>query len=69
MRQNGKIAKHVLAAGWISVNENLPVIQHIGWRYRVRQLAANGSGIAEGRDLEAECFNLAQMPNRSTNDC
>jgi len=31
-------------------------------------LAANGSGIAEGRDLEAECFNLAQMPNRSTKD-
>ena len=28
----------------------------------------NGSGIAEGGDLEAECFNLAQMPNRSTND-
>ena len=31
-------------------------------------IAANGSGIAEGRDLEAECFNLAQMPNRITND-
>ena len=25
-------------------------------------IAANGSGIAEGRDLEAESFNLAQMP-------
>ena len=31
-------------------------------------LAGNGSGIAEGRDLEAKSFNLAQMPNRSTND-
>lgn len=31
-------------------------------------MAGNGSGIAEGRDLEAESFNLAQMPNRSTND-
>lgn len=29
---------------------------------------ANVLGIAEGRDLEAECFNLAQMPNRSTKD-
>jgi len=29
-------------------------------------MAGNGSGIAEGRDLEAESFNLAQMPNRST---
>jgi hypothetical protein len=28
----------------------------------------NGSGIAEGRDLEAESFNLAQIPNRSTKD-
>jgi hypothetical protein len=28
----------------------------------------NGSGIAEGRDLEAESFNLAQMPNRITKD-
>ena len=27
-----------------------------------------GSGIAEGRDLEAKSFNLAQMPNRSTKD-
>jgi hypothetical protein len=25
----------------------------------------NGSGIAEGRILEAQCFNLAQIPNRS----
>jgi len=29
---------------------------------------ANGSGIAEGRDWEDKSFNLAQMPNRSTND-
>lgn len=28
----------------------------------------NGSGIAEGRGLEAKCFNLAQMPIRITND-
>ena len=28
----------------------------------------NGSGIAEGRDLEAESFNLAQMPNKSAKD-
>jgi len=28
-------------------------------------MAGNGSGIAEGRDLEAESFNLAQIPNRS----
>lgn len=32
------------------------------------KIATNGSGIAEGRDLEAKSFNLAQMPNRSTND-
>jgi hypothetical protein len=31
-------------------------------------IAANGSGIAEGRDLEAKSFNLAQMPNRNTKD-
>jgi hypothetical protein len=31
-------------------------------------LAHNGLGIAEGSDLEAQCFNLAQMPNRITND-
>ena len=31
-------------------------------------ITANGSGIAEGRELEAVCFNLAQMPNRITND-
>jgi len=31
-------------------------------------MAANGSGIAEGMDLKAECFNLAQMPNRITNN-
>lgn len=29
----------------------------------------NGLGIAEGRDLKGESFILAQMPNRSTNDC
>ena len=34
----------------------------------VCKITDNGSGIAEGRDLEAKCFNLAQMPNRSTND-
>lgn len=28
----------------------------------------NGLGIAEVRDLEAENFNLAQKPNRNTND-
>jgi len=28
----------------------------------------NGSGIAEGRDLKDKSFNLAQIPNRSTND-
>lgn len=28
----------------------------------------NGSGIAEGRDLEEKSFNLAQMPNESKND-
>jgi hypothetical protein len=32
-------------------------------------LSANGSGIAEGRELKAQTFNLAQMPNRITNDC
>lgn len=32
------------------------------------QMATNGSGIAEGRDLKAESFNLAQMPNIITND-
>lgn len=31
-------------------------------------ITANGSGIAEGRDLKAESFNLAQMHNRSKND-
>ena len=34
----------------------------------VSSITANGSGIAEGRDLEAESFNLAQIPNRITND-
>ena len=24
--------------------------------------------LAEGRDLKDKCFNLEQMPNRSTND-
>jgi len=33
-----------------------------------RSLAHNGSGIAEGRILEAQCFNLTKMPNRITND-
>ena len=32
-------------------------------------MAHNGSGIAEGGDLEAQCFNIAQKPNRITNDC
>ena len=31
-------------------------------------MAANGSGIAEGRELKDKSFNLAQMLNRSTND-
>ena len=31
-------------------------------------MAANGSGIAEGRDLKDKSFNVAQMPNRSTKD-
>ena len=31
-------------------------------------IVANVLGVAEGRDLEVENFNLAQMPNRSTND-
>ena len=44
-------------------NVNLRLIWNVN-----RSLAGNGSGIAEGRDLEAENFNLAQMPNRSTND-
>ena len=30
------------------------------------KMAHNGSGIAEGRGLEAESFSLAQMPNKST---
>jgi len=32
-------------------------------------ITANGSGIAEGRDLKDESFNFAQIPNRSTKDC
>jgi hypothetical protein len=28
----------------------------------------NGSGIAEGRDLEVKSFNLAQILNRTTKD-
>lgn len=32
-------------------------------------IAYNVSGIAEGRGLEAKYFNLAQIPNRSKNDC
>jgi hypothetical protein len=32
-------------------------------------ITPNVSGIAEGRDLKDKSFNLAQMPNRSTNDC
>ncbi len=35
----------------------------------VLKISCNGLGIAEGRDLEHESFNLAQMPNRSTKDC
>ena len=31
-------------------------------------MIANGLGIAEGGGLEAESFNLAQMPNRITKD-
>ncbi len=31
-------------------------------------IATNGWGIAEGRDLKDKCFNLAQMPDRCTND-
>jgi hypothetical protein len=31
-------------------------------------MTANGSGIAEGRELKDKSFNLAQMLNRSTND-
>ena len=31
-------------------------------------IGTNGSGIAEGRDLKYQCFNLAQMPNRIIND-
>ena len=34
----------------------------------VFKISANGSGIAEGRELKHKCFNLAQMPNKSTND-
>lgn len=34
----------------------------------VIKITTNGSGIAEGRDLEAESFSLAQMPNRSKKD-
>ena len=32
-------------------------------------IAGNGSGIAEGRDLKYKIFNLAQIPDRITNDC
>jgi len=32
-------------------------------------MTANGLGIAEGRGLKDKCFNLAQMPNRITNEC
>ena len=32
----------------------------------VLKISCNGLGIAEGRDLEHESFNLAQMPNRIT---
>ena len=35
---------------------------------RNKPLVPNGIGLGEGRDLEAQCFNLAQMPNRITND-
>ena len=31
-------------------------------------ISYNGSGIAEGMDLEAESFKLEQMPNRITKD-
>jgi len=37
-------------------------------RWCLFKMAHNGSGIAEGRDLEAESFSVAQMPNRITND-
>ena len=35
----------------------------------IKKVTDNGSGIAEGRDLKDKSFNLAQMPNRITNDC
>ena len=35
---------------------------------RMVAISANGSGIAEGRDLKYKSFNLAQMPNTSTKD-
>ena len=45
----------------------------IGWKLGTKlrdilNIAPNGSGIDEGRDLEAKSFNLAQMPNRITKD-
>jgi len=35
--------------------------------FRSAKLTANGLGLAEGGDLEARSFNLAQMLIRSTN--
>jgi hypothetical protein len=36
---------------------------------RFFSIGYNGSGIAEGRDFKDKSFNLAQIPNRITNDC
>ena len=37
------------------------------WK-RLVGMTANGSGIAEGRDLKDKSFSLVQMPNRCKND-
>ena len=39
-----------------------------GLNVRFWNMWVNVLGIAEGRDLEAESFNLPQMPIRITND-
>jgi len=40
----------------------------VGFFFFNNLIATNGSGIAEGRDFQDKSFNLAQIPNRSTND-
>ena len=52
----------------VSSNLTAPPFIYYIQCYKIVLMFYNGLGIAEVRDLEAENFNLAQKPNRNTND-